>query len=70
MSTFSLGYNALASYNRQSTFAAYSFYNKAVTPAIIGLELAMAVGIFIKGGGKRVVKIATPLFLSWASAMY
>lgn len=61
MSTFALGYNALASYNLQSTFAAYSFYNEAVTPAVIGLVLAVAVGICIMGGGKRVVKIASAI---------
>ena len=32
--TYALGYNALASYNLQSTFAGFSFYNAATTPMV------------------------------------
>ena len=51
----------LASYNLQSTFAAYSFYNPSVTPAIIGIILAVLVGYCLFGGGKRIVHITSVL---------
>ena len=38
--TYALGYNALASYNLQSTFAPFSFYNPENTPMIFGIVLA------------------------------
>ena len=41
--TYGLGFNMLASYNLQSTFAAYNFYNPTVSPWIIGLVLAVLV---------------------------
>jgi AGCS family alanine or glycine:cation symporter len=59
--TYAGGFNMLASYNLQSTFSGYSFYNANVTPWIIGLVLAVLVGWCIMGGGKRVVKVASTL---------
>ena len=55
--TYAGGFNLLASYNLQSTFAVYSFYDKGTTPIIIGAILAILVGICIFGGGKRIVKV-------------
>ena len=55
--TYGVGFNMLASYNLQATFAAYSFYNVRITPWIIGLALALIVAYCLFGGGKRVVKI-------------
>jgi AGCS family alanine or glycine:cation symporter len=55
--TYGVGFNMLASYNLQSTFSAYSFYDPAVSPWIIGLVLAFAVGYCLFGGGKRLLKI-------------
>ena len=55
--TYGVGFNMLASYNLQSTFSAYSFYNAKITPWIIGLILAVLVGYCLMGGGKRVVKV-------------
>ncbi len=55
--TYAVGYNMLASYNLQSTFAAFSFYKEGVTPAIIGVILAVLFGIIIFGGGKRLIKV-------------
>ena len=55
--TYAVGYNALASYNMQSTFAGFSFYDPAVTPAIMGLALAVLFLVCIMGGGKRLSKI-------------
>ena len=46
----------LASYNLQSTFKAYSFYDPKLSPWIIGLILAVTVGYCLLGGGKRIMK--------------
>ena len=59
--TYGLGFNMLASYNLQSTFSAYSFYNATYTPWIIGLVLAVIVGYCLFGGGKRVLKVTEVL---------
>ncbi|MBQ8378364.1 MAG: alanine:cation symporter family protein, partial [Oscillospiraceae bacterium] len=50
------GFNMLASYNLQSTFSAYSFYNEKTSPWIIGLILAVVCVYCLVGGGKRVIK--------------
>ena len=55
--TYAVGYNMLASFNLQSTFAAFSFYNESTTPIVIGVILAVLFGIIILGGGKRLVKV-------------
>ena len=57
--TYGVGFNMLASYNLQSTFSSYGFYNAEVTPWIIGLILAVIVGYCLLGGGKRVVKVTS-----------
>ena len=44
--TYGFGFNMLASYNLQSTFSGYSFYNANTTPWIIGLILAAIVCFF------------------------
>jgi len=54
--TYAVGYNMLASYNLQSTFAAFSFYG-ASTPAVIGIILAILFGIIVIGGAKRLTKV-------------
>ena len=53
---YALGYNLLASYNLQSTFEVFSFYNKA-TSFIIGAILMVLFGIIVIGGAKRLVKV-------------
>lgn len=55
--TYGCGFNMLASYNLQSTFSAYSFYNEKYTPWLIGLVIAAAVCFCLFGGGKRLLKI-------------
>lgn len=59
--TYGFGFNMLASYNLQSTFSEYSFYNAEITPWIIGLIIAIIVGYCLLGGGSRVIKVTTLL---------
>ncbi|MEG2144464.1 MAG: alanine:cation symporter family protein, partial [Oscillospiraceae bacterium] len=59
--TYAGGFNMLASYNLQSTFSVYGFYNPAVTPWIIGAVLAVLVGWCIMGGGKRIIQATSSL---------
>ena len=56
--TYGFGFNMLASYNLQSTFSQYSFYNEN-SPWIIGLILALVVGYCLFGGGARVIKVTS-----------
>jgi len=57
--TYGFGFNMLASYNLQSTFSGYSFYNENTTPWIIGIILAVIVAICLFGGGKRIISITS-----------
>ena len=59
--TYGFGFNMLASYNLQSTFSGYDFYNAETTPWIIGLIVAIIVGYCLFGGGKRVLKVTSTL---------
>ena len=59
--TYGVGFNMLASYNLQSTFAPYPFYDTKVTPWIIGLILACIVAYCLLGGGSRIIKITSLL---------
>ena len=54
--TYGFGFNMLASYNLQSTFSAYGFYNENYTSWIIGFVVAALVGFCLFGGGKRILK--------------
>ena len=59
IATYAVGFNLLCSYNLQSTFATYSFYNEKTTPIIIGAILAVLTGYCLLGGGKRIVKLTS-----------
>lgn len=59
--TYGFGFNMLASYNLQSTFSAYGFYDPAVTPWVIGLVIAAVVFYCLMGGGSRVIKATSVL---------
>lgn len=59
--TYGFGFNMLASYNLQSTFAGYGFYNASYTPWILGGILALLVGYCLFGGGKRILKVTSVL---------
>ena len=60
--TYGVGFNMLASYNLQSTFVSYDFYDVNITPWIIGGITALLVGFCLFGGGKRIIK-ATSLIV-------
>lgn len=57
--TYGIGFNMLASYNLQSTFSSYSFYNETYTPWIIGAVIAALVGYCLIGGGKRILSVTS-----------
>ena len=59
--TYAVGFNLLCSYNLQSTFINYPFYNSATTPIIIGTILAIASGYCLLGGGKRIINITSTI---------
>ncbi len=59
--TYGIGFNMLTSYNLQSTFSQYSFYNIESSPFIIGFITAGLVCICLLGGGKSIVRITSVL---------
>jgi AGCS family alanine or glycine:cation symporter len=67
--TYAGGFNMLASYNLQSTFSVYSFYDKTITPWIIGGVLGLIVGYCLLGGGKRIVKF-TEVLVPFMGVLY
>ena len=67
--TYGIGFNMLASYNLQSTFSTYSFYDAKVTPWIIGFIIAALVCYCLIGGGKRIIS-ATSVLVPIMGAVY
>ncbi len=59
--TYGVGFNMLTSYNLQSTFQGYAFYNEDITPWIIGGIAAVMVGVCAMGGGKRLMRTTSLL---------
>lgn len=59
--TYGVGFNMLTSYNLQSAFSQYSFYNPDTSPLVIGAITAGLVGFCFLGGGKRIVKVTSVL---------
>lgn len=57
--TYGFGFNMLASYNLQSTFSSYDFYNAKYSPWIIGIILGIIVGYCLIGGGARIIKVTS-----------
>ena len=50
IATYAGGFNMLCSYNLQSTFSGYGFYNPELTPWIIGGVVALLTGYCVMGG--------------------
>lgn len=67
--TYGFGFNMLASYNLQSTFSPYTFYDASTTPWIIGFILAVLVGYCLIGGGKHIIKV-TSFLVPFMGVMY
>lgn len=61
ISTYGLGFNLLCSYNLQSTFIDYAFYDPTITPLIVGALLALFTAYCLFGGGKRIVKMTSTI---------
>ena len=59
--TYGVGFNMLASYNMQTAFKGFEFYDPKVTPWIMGAIFAVRVGFCLLGGGKRIVKATSIL---------
>lgn len=59
IATYGVGFNMLTSYNLQSTFASYSFYDPESSPWTIGAVVAVVVGFCLVGGGKRIIRATT-----------
>ncbi len=69
IATYGFGFNVLCSYNLQSSFAEYGFYNQQVTlfgrltfnlvPVLVGFLIAVLVGYCLFGGGKRIVNLTS-----------
>ena len=58
--TYAVGYNMLAAYNTQSTFAVFGFYNRT-TALVIGGVLAVLFAICVLGGGRRLTRVTEVL---------
>ena len=54
IATYAFGFNMLASYNLQSTFSGFTFYDAKWSPWIIGGILALITGWCLLGGGSRI----------------
>ena len=59
--TYGFGFNMLASFNLQSTFSGYGFYNADSSPWVIGIIVAALVGYCLFGGGKRIISVTSLL---------
>lgn len=59
--TYAGGFNLLCSFNMQSTFLVYSFYDPTTTPWIIGAVFAALVAYCLVGGGQRIIKVTSVL---------
>ena len=57
--TYGFGFNMLASYNLQSTFSGYDFYNPKYVPWIIGGIVALIVAYCLISGGGKIVKVTS-----------
>ena len=66
IATYGFGFNLLTSYNLQSTFVAYSFYDVKITPIIIGTTIAILTAICLfsdkkRGSGQTIINVTSYL---------
>lgn len=57
--TYGVGFNMLTSYNLQSTFSQYSFYDERISPYVIGIATALLVALCYFGGGRAIIKVTS-----------
>jgi len=67
--TYAGGFNLLCSFNMQSTFLVYDFYDPTMTPWILGAVFAALVGYCLIGGGQRIIKV-TSIMVPVMGAIY
>lgn len=67
--TYAGGFNLLCSFNMQSTFLVYDFYDPTMTPWILGAVFAALVGYCLIGGGQRIIKV-TSVMVPVMGALY
>ena len=67
--TYAVGFNMLASFNVQSSFESFAFYNAKVTPFIVGAVLAVLFALCVIGGAKRLAKV-TGLIVPFMGVVY
>ena len=59
--TYMGGFNLVASFNIADSFRAYSFFDEASTPLLVGVILALIFALCIFGGSKQISKITEVL---------
>ena len=69
LTTYALGYNLLASYNIQTAFMSFDFYNAKSTPVIVGGLLCALFVLSVFGGAKKLTKI-TGVMVPIMGALY
>jgi len=57
--TYGVGFNMLTSYNLQSAFSQFDFYDAEVSPRVIGIITALLVAVCYFGGGKAIIKVTS-----------
>ncbi len=67
--TYAVGFNMLASYNVQASFVKFNFYDKKITPIIVGGILALLFALCVIGGAKRLAKV-TGLMVPFMGLIY
>ena len=67
--TYAGGFNLLCSFNMQSTFLVYDFYDPTMTPWILGAVFAALVAYCLIGGGQRIIKV-TSIMVPVMGAIY
>ncbi len=67
--TYAVGFNMLASFNVQTSFSGFAFYDATVTPMLVGGVLAVLFAVCIIGGARRLAKV-TGLLVPFMGVVY